>query len=321
MGALRRLVAGIVVAVGCTGVLGSGSSFGTQQHRGAVTWSSLPTLSQLEGELSVSYSQSTVPQSLVPKLGVFQVGLRTSQLYGQKGCGQVGSDLTDIRSEVPCTFGDRTAARSVLVIGDSQAGMWIPTFDTWGIKEHWKVYRLMKLACTPWTDPTTWPNCDAWRKFVVKEILLLKPTVVVATAMEETKQHDSISVTPAKMESYILGFVSEISKAHAKVFVMQSLPWFFSQGDPDTCLASYPTDVEKCNHDSPQSVLASSMQQGVSLAATTGKVSALDVDQLFCTERACPVLVGKYNLYYDEWHFQEPWGRYIARAFSQVFTP
>jgi hypothetical protein len=316
--ALRRLVAGIVVAAGCTGVVGSAPSYGASSGS---TWSSLPTLSQLGGELSLSATQTALPKSPDPKLGVFEVGVRSSELYGQRDCGQVGSDLTDIKSEVPCTFGDRTATRSVLVVGDSQAGMWIPTFDTWGIKEHWKVYRLMKLACTPWTDPTTWPNCDAWRKFVVREILRLKPSVVVAVAMEETKQHGSIALKPTRLESYIMGFVAAISRAHAKVFVMQSIPWFFSQGSPDTCLASYSTDIQKCNDDSPSTVLSSSMEEAVSLAAATGKVSALDVDQLFCTDKACPVLVGNYNLYYDAWHFQEPWGRYIARAFSQIFDP
>jgi hypothetical protein len=316
---LRRLLAGVVVLAGCVVATGGGTSLGAGPP--ADTWSSLPTLSQLEGELSVSYDQSTVPPKPDPRIGAFDFGVGKGELYGQTGCGQVGGDTTDIRSETPCTFGDRTATRSVLVVGDSQAGMWIPTFDTWGIQEHWKVYRLMKLACTPWTDPTTWPNCVAWRKFVIREILRLRPTVVVAAAMEDTKQDDAVSLAPRKIESYILGFVRAISRAHAKVFIAQSIPWFFLQGSPETCLASYRTDVSKCNHDSPSAVLASSMEQGVSLAAATGKVSDLEVDQLFCTEQACPVLVGSYNLYIDEFHFQEPWGRYIARAFSQVFSP
>jgi hypothetical protein len=307
------------VLAGCVGsTAGSSSSAAGPVAR---TWSSLPTLSQLGGELTLSYGQKTLPQKPDPRIGAFDFGVRKNEIYGQTGCGQIGPDTTDIRSETPCTFGDRTATRSVLVVGDSQAGMWIPTFDTWGIEEHWKVYRLMKLACTPWTDPTTWSNCLAWRKFVIKEILLVKPTVVVAAAMEDTKQDKSVSLAPSKIESSILGFEKEISKSHAKVFIMQSVPWFFAEGSPETCLAAYPTEVSKCNHDSPDTVLAGSMEEAISLAAATGKVSELEVDQLFCTAQACPVLVGSYNLYIDEFHFQAPWGRYIAKAFSQVFSP
>jgi hypothetical protein len=315
----RHLLAGVVVAAGCIGVAGDGVSFGAQPHADA--WSALPTLSQLAQELSQAYSVNALPQAPDPKIGTFRVGMRPSELNHQTGCGQIGGDLTDIKSEVPCTFGDRSAQRSVLVVGDSQGNMWIPTFDTWGLKEHWKVYRLAKLACTPWTDPTSWPNCKAWRKFVVREILTLKPTVVVATAMEETKQSTAISLSPKTMESYLLGFQRAIAPAHAKLFVMQSIPWFFAQGSPQTCLVSYPTQISKCNDDSPTSVLASTMEKAVSLAAATGKVRELDVDQLFCSNQSCPVLVGNYNIYYDEWHYQEPWGRYIARAFSQIFTP
>lgn len=316
---LRHLLAGVAIVSVSVGVAGAGASVGVGPRTS--TWSSLPTLSQLGGYLSASYQQSSTPTKPDPRIGAFDFGVSKKEMYGQTGCGQVGGDTSDIKSERPCTFGDRTAKRSVMVLGDSQAGMWIPTFDTWGIQEHWKVYRLMKLACTPWTDPTTWPNCVAWRKFVIREILSLKPTAVVAVAMEDTKQDAAISLAPRKIEAYVLGFEKAISGAHAKVFIMQNVPWFFSQGNPEMCLAAYPTDVSKCNHDAPSSVLASSMQKGISLAAATGKVDELEVDGLFCSGQACPVLVGIYNLYIDEFHFQEPWARYIARAFSQVFSP
>jgi len=314
-----QLLAAIVLAAGIVGLASGGSSVGATTRDSA--WTALPTLSQLEGRISSSYKQNSLPATPDPKIGASQIGVEANELYGQSGCGQVGEGATDITREVPCTFGDRTATRSVLVIGDSQADMWIPTFDTWGMQEHWKVYRLMKLGCTPWTDPTNWPQCNQWRAFVDKEILKLKPSAVVATAMEATKQTTSSSLTTKEVESRILRFVSAISSAHAKVFIMQSVPWFFSQGSPDMCLASYPTDISKCNHDSPRSVLAPAMEKAVTLAAATGKVSALKVDQLFCTTKVCPVLVGDYNLYIDGWHFQEPWGRYIARAFSQIFHP
>src|SRR5207302_10722695 len=52
--------------------------------------------------------------------------------------------------EVPaCAFGDLAGSRTVVVLGDSNAFMWLPAFDQIGKRLHWKVIVLAKNSCPP----------------------------------------------------------------------------------------------------------------------------------------------------------------------------
>lgn len=306
----RRFPAAVAVAASLT--------LGTL---GAPTWSTLPQLDQIKAEISAAVSINKLPTSLQPALGVYQGGLSYPAEYGgQQNCG--ATDSTDITSETPCVFGDVTATRSVVVVGDSEANVWMPTMDSWGQSQGWKIYRIVKLGCEPWEDDTdpSWSNCQKFKAFEVKTILSLAPQIVIATGMEVDNQNGAIKASSSSIAKAIEGFATEIRPTHAKVFVLQNLPWFFAEGPPPSCLASYPNKVKKC--DQPRSkVVSATMGDALAAAAKTGLVTELLTDALFCTSSTCPVIVGDFNLYADTHHFQEPWGRHIAKAFGQLIAP
>jgi hypothetical protein len=317
---MRRLGV-LALALGLAAPTFGGAGSGPRMT--TAVWSSLPTLSQLSQELIASWAESRLPNDLDPSLGAFDEGLSSNEYDGQRGCGQMPGNSDDIAKEVPCTFGDRMAIRSLVVVGDSQANVWMPTFDSWGSHFHWKIYRLMKYACPPWTDAVAWTQCVQWRQFVVRTIRALRPAAVVATGLPVAHGPAGFVRSPSafSVEQSILGFAREIALTHAGLYILLSTPWFYNLTPPAACMASFPEQLAKCNRIPPTKVLSSTMRSAIAMAVRTGRVRSVPVDQLFCSTRACPEVAGRFNVYVDQDHFQEPWGRHIARAFGQVFIP
>ena len=73
----------------------------------------------------------------------------------------------------PCTFGDATSPREVVLLGDSHALQWTPTFDLLGREQGFKLTSFSKAACTP--EPYSniddhlkriYTECEQWRELV-----------------------------------------------------------------------------------------------------------------------------------------------------------
>jgi hypothetical protein len=282
----------------------------------------LPTLSTLQTSLRQSWTEALLPPAPDPAIGDMGFGLASNELRGQTNCGAIGWDQTDITSETPCFFGDLTAKRSIVVVGDSQAGQWMPTMDSWGKQHGWKVYRVVKNGCAPWQDmPGAWTNCQVFQKWEVQTILSLRPEVVIGAGMEKSGQANAVTLPVAMLTKAFEDFAAAFTPIHAKVLIMQNTPWFFAVGDPDACLSANPSSIKRCNHDARSVVVNQQMSSALGAAVRTKTISVVPVDELLCTASTCPVVVGKFNLYGDMWHFHEAWGRHIVKAFDQLIEP
>lgn len=282
-----------------------------------------PTLSALRASLVVAPRASELPASTSPPIQSPAIGVDTSDLRGQRGCGDVGADTSDISSEVPCTFGDRSAKKVVVVVGDSMAGAWVLALDVWGRRHGWKVVRLVKDGCPPWKTVIRYTPgaCVAFNKFEVRTINLLRPAAVFAVGLRYRGQLTMRSGGSPAVAETIEGFALEIRASRAKVLVPQNTPWFFGLGSPLLCLASTPANVKKCNRDARSKVVESAMLGGIAIAAATHRIVAVAIDQLFCNPTVCPVLVGRYLVYADDHHFTRVWALHISTAFASVFDP
>lgn len=280
-----------------------------------------PSLAKPVAALRAAPSTKTLPTTTDPPVQQVWTGVDTVELNGQKGCGNVGGDSANISSEVPCTFGDRTATRSVVVVGDSMAGAWIPAFDLWGQAQHWKVVRLVKDGCPPWTTHVTAPQCLAFRAFEVRTINTLRPNAVFAVGLQDRGQVTMETTKPSLVAATIEGFAKELRPSRAKVLVPQNTPWFFGIGSPLDCLVANAADVRTCNRDARAKVVEAAMLHGIGIATADHFVTAVPVDQLFCTTTICPVLVGNHIVYADDHHFSTVWAEYVSTALGTILDP
>ena len=267
-----------------------------------------------------AWQQSSLPATLDPPLDRAAYGPTMAEFHGQQGCGAMPGENDDHSFEVACTFGDRAAARSIVLVGDSEADMWLPTLDIWGQREHWRVIRLVKNACDPWDDHISyWPSCARWKQFVVKKINQLKVHAVVAVGMEIDLQAAPAHVTPARLASQIRRFQSDILASHSRLILLENIPWFYRNLSPLVCLAYHRADIRVCNHHPASSLLAPSMSMALRAVAMDKRVRFVNVKSLFCSPRACPEVVGSRVVYADTHHFTTQWAFFIAKAFSAHF--
>src|SRR3954469_9448699 len=104
---------------------------------------------------------------------------------GWDGClvEETGSKVKD-----GCVFGDPQGTRTLVLYGDSHAGMWESAFDVAGKRTHTKIVLLAKPACAVpalhfWLETTQRKNteCDTWHDWATDKIVSLKPDTVVLT--------------------------------------------------------------------------------------------------------------------------------------------
>jgi ABC-type amino acid transport substrate-binding protein len=284
--------------------------------------SSLPTLSQLRAAISATASQLTLPRPTIPALGRAIDGPSSAEYRGQTGCGdQTPGAIGDLLTETACTFGDRSATREILVTGDSEADMWMPTLDAWGQSEHWKIARLVDFGCVPWAERPPYENCGKFDAMVAAWVREHKPQIVFPVGLVESLQLGWVSVSAAQMAKEIEGMTEAWKPSGARVLVPQSIPWFYNYSFPQECLAAYPRAVQRCNDDPRSMVVSAGMLDGMSIAAKAGAIEVVPTEQLFCTPKTCPVLVGPWIVYADQHHFARTWGAHIERAFAAVFDP
>lgn len=87
-----------------------------------------------------------------------------------------------------CSFGDRRAAHTALVLGDSKAVQWVPAYREIFTKSNWQLLVLAKTGCPIVDVPVInakqrreYTECEAWRKNALRRIAELHPDVVVVS--------------------------------------------------------------------------------------------------------------------------------------------
>src|SRR5690606_30256 len=132
-------------------------------------------------------------------LGILGVlGLRASSASALADPAQ--ADLVAARTDMPsiysdgchlpfravdfpeCAYGDPSAARTMVLFGDSHAAQWFPALERIALTRGWRLVSLTKSGC-PAVDVSLfnlalgrpYEECDAWRDAVMRRIASERP--------------------------------------------------------------------------------------------------------------------------------------------------
>ena len=300
--------------------VGVSSAGATQPNSDYPAWSSLPTLAQLQSELAHASAKTTITSHEISGLQVGNPFPDTVENKGQKHCQ---SEDEVAYSFAPCVYGDTSSKRVIALVGDSEADMWIPTFDVWGKEYGFKVDRIEMDGCTAWKEKAPasisgWSNCEVkWKAYCVSEILKLHPFAVVATGMLIDSQSAALVQSPKKTATGIDKYFSAISKSKAKLFVLSNIPWAYSIPTiPSVCVDIHTSDIRVCD-----AKIDPTMAAALKDVQRKGIAKVIPIDSLFCSTSLCPVVDREIVLYSDNHHMSHSWATYIARAFSEKFNP
>lgn len=98
--------------------------------------------------------------------------------------------FSELRSP-PCVYGDATAGRTVVLLGDSRAGNWFPALEAAARASGWRLIVRIKASCRPIDTTQTvreghqvrnYTECTAWLKDVLDEITARPPDLIIATS-------------------------------------------------------------------------------------------------------------------------------------------
>ncbi len=273
------------------------------------------TPAQVRAAVSAGGLIRVLPARLTPDVGV--ATLDEGPAYAD-GC-LLDPDVTQLTTR-PCVYGDPHGAKTMVLLGDSHAGQWLPAFIEIGKRAHWRVVLVAKVGC-PSVDIRVWSpelnrayrECSLWRQAALRHVAELHPDLVVHTANGNTTR-------PVRGESsrkglsplWRDGLVRTLTRLRPSVgrqVVLGDIPTMAN--DPAQCIASNPSDATACATPRRRAIDVP-QQQAERTAAAAARTPYIDVTPLLCTALTCPAVIDTFLVYRDRFHLTGAYSRWLA---------
>ena len=226
------------------------------------------------------------------------------------------AEEADTQVSDDCIYGDKTAKKTVVLYGDSHAGMWESALDVAGRREHWKLVLLAKPACAVpmlhfWLETTQRQNteCDTWHTWATGRIVELKPDLVVLTSLfTGPRDFQKKDITEAEWATGMTATIDKVKKSGASVVLLGDMP-YLEQSAPE-CLAAHTDDVKSCATEAKAAV---NTEHGAADKKTAEAAGAKYVDSTkwFCTDM-CEPIIGTMVVYQNQYHITGAYSRYLS---------
>lgn len=212
-----------------------------------------------------------------------------------------------------CERGSATAARHVLLVGDSHASHWQQPLAAMAEDHGWRLTSLLNPACNLSTeaesisrDSPQYASCAEWRSRLVDRIDALDPDVVVALGTR---------IPPGQAEVVPSGFVEAWEQLTARgipVIAVRDTPR--QPRDVPDCQAALGDHAADCV--APPSAIYDDDVLDTPLPAG---VQLLDTRPYFCTDTLCPAVVGNVRVYADDAHITGTYMRTVRALLEPDF--
>lgn len=217
-----------------------------------------------------------------------------------------------------CVFGDVNADKTVVLFGDSHAGMWETSFHLAGLRGGWKV-RVYEQGGCPAPRISFFKNdapntaCDAFREAAIKEVVRIKPAVIVVTSAsfyQRTGRSSSEFATPEQWEPALEAVLKDLAASGAKLIVLGDLPVLLHPAAE--CLAAHMDDINPCRT-SRTEAFANVYHGPEAAAAAAVHAAYIDPSDWFCSQTCSPI-IGNMLVYRNQFHITATYGVFLAGA-------
>jgi hypothetical protein len=222
------------------------------------------------------------------------------------------------QSSIPaCMFGDLNSSHTMVVYGDSHAGMWFQTLELIATRIHWRLAYLGKGYCPAnslaYGNPDGYGSpggeysvCDRWHSFALDRINRLHPDLVIIT-QEVRNKPDGKYYSPAQWQQGMAKTISLIHVPKDRIVVLGNIPVLPTSG-PE-CLSQHPDNVQACS--GPVGSFWNSRDQAERTAVTEAGGRYLNVTPWFCSS-TCTAVIGDYEVYWDDAHITTTYAEFLA---------
>jgi peptidoglycan/LPS O-acetylase OafA/YrhL len=232
-----------------------------------------------------------------------------------------GCHLTLTSPEVtpPCSYGRPSAAKTVVLFGDSHALQWFPAFEKLANRHAWRLISLTRSSCSPAPVRVlnrklkrVYTECDSWRESSLARIRALHPQLVVVAS--NTGYRDDLVGHPddpdALWASAWARLFAALRATSGKVVLLGDTP--FLSREPADCLAAANASVSGCAEPTGTVLRDPDWRAIVRHAAETAGAPVVDPVPWLCAQR-CPPVVGNLLVYRDANH--------LTSEYAEMLTP
>lgn len=262
--------------------------------------------------VAASATTAAVPANLDPPLPQVTADIPT---VFQDGC--VVLRIPDTTTDHPCVYGDPTASRTMVLLGDSHAGSWFPALRELATVRGWRLIVMVKGFCSAASVRfhlnsvnRPYDECVQWRDRALERIGELRPELVITSSTNYTFG-DPVGRFTDRDQVWADGWAGTVARLRAggsQVVLIGDVPWL-----PSTvvdCLAVHLGDARTCHGAVGDVVLEPRRRQLIADAVARHGATVIDPTPWFCTATVCPALVGNVVTLRD--------GNHISATYSQL---
>ncbi len=200
-----------------------------------------------------------------------------------------------------CTFGDLNASRTMVLYGDSHAGMWFQALDGIATRDRWRLVILFKNGCPASLvsvadfEGSRVTACDEWHHYVVGRIKLIGPELLIVSQNERYARPGGSEYTAQQWQRSLAYTLSELSTPKTRQVVIGNLAVPLTSGP--NCLALHTDNVQACSL--PPKPAFTQFNEAEKHATEREGATYVDVLPWFCAKTCSPV-IGNDEIYWDD---------------------
>jgi hypothetical protein len=327
----------VVLVVTLAAVTNLGNLFGTTEtlYKGAISPVTLNV--KLQDQIASAKAQRYLPSVVTSISGL---GNDFPDWWYNKGCFvKFGNNSPLGGRPSTCYWGDKTAKKTIVLFGDSNAYMWMEMLHRLGVREHYRVELLARAGCEVanipmWDDSIQGPgrNCTLFRQWALRHIQATHPFAVLVADYEYGTKRDysATNIAPTTYTNALKDTIRVIKASRAKAIFIQTPPPIYQV--PTTCLSVHSGNIQSCGVST--TCLVTNPPSGGSCRFPSGTDRTFTYERLdeyavesaggdflsdrswFCESGWCPPVINHMIVYRDQFHISASYANFLNRVFG-----
>jgi peptidoglycan/LPS O-acetylase OafA/YrhL len=259
---------------------------------------SAAAIAEVAASVQAAKGNGNLPSPLNPPIGL-PVRSLTSTLGLTDDC-ILSSGAVNRHNQI-CVIGDPNGSRTMVVVGDSHALMWLPGLNAAAQQRGWKLIPIIHNACSArYWGAGTGKECPTWFTWAAGEVASLKPSLVVIGSRDIGTQQDWTAGLKFGIQS--------LGSSGARVVLMGDAPGLGE--NPTDCLLATGATMKTCSF--PLDPRQSADAKTASQLATNNGATYVDVLPWLCSHDVCPTVIGSTIAYLDQTHLSLAYSTLLA---------
>jgi len=232
-----------------------------------------------------------------------------------------------------CVFGEVTARRTVILIGDSHAAQWFPALETLARRERFRLIAWTKSGC-PFTLGVhiflpaigrDYSECLAWQQGVLRDLAAMPRSSIIILGRTSTYLPQVLAPdgdeTSARRAAELWGAgvttsVSRLRRFAARVVVLRDTP--HAPSDVPACISWDPSNPTVCDFAQTPDGHWDDAEYAAELAAGTPRTVYANPTPVACRGPVCQIETRGIIMYRDDNHLTAAFVASRWRQFAEA---